>query len=323
MAGDHAMNNTPRRRRALLFGIGIVHRLAFLTGSSRPWSASIMRTCASSLVVAALVLAAACGDEGGPASPAPTATPTPIPALSAEQLTGVYDSDGGVVIVTGQGRELRLVFGLLREATTSVSGTFMDDGSVMLSGSASHEDTGSSHVTGHVVGSRSDAGFRITGELDDAFFGGSTRTVDAFRPLGGTPPVFTGRYVFRFAKSLSGTEGASTAVIDVEVPADGRGHSLAAADELDDAGVRIGTFAPGECVVSSRGNMECRFPHHGLAGGGPFGGPSDFDAFLHGTIVVAGTDVTGAGGLNVTNQAPIVDHAFAFTTWTATVEPRS
>jgi hypothetical protein len=285
-----------------------------------------MRLRASSLVVAAVVLAAACGhDDGDVPSPAPTATPTPTatPALTVEQLTGTYDSNRGLVIVTGQGRELRLVFGLLREATIAVSGTIMDDGTVMLSGSASHEDTGSTRVTGHVVASRSDAGFRIAGELDDVFLGASTLAVDAFRPVAGTPPVFAGRYAFRFAQSLSGTEGASTAVIDVEVPADGRGRSLAAADEVDAAGVRIGTFAPGECVVSPVGNMQCRFPYHGLTGPGPFGGPSDFDAFLHGLLVVTDAGVMGAGGLNVTNQAPIVDHAFEFTPWTATVAPRS
>jgi hypothetical protein len=265
-------------------------------------------------IAALLLVAAGCGDDAHDSR----ATATPV--LSAEQLTGVYDSNRGLVLVTGTNRNVRIDLGLVPESSISVQGTLRDDGSIELTGTASHQDMGISPVTGRVVVTRSPTEIRIAGALGNAQFGASP--FDAFRPVAGTPPDLGGRFAFEFAESLSGRPITGDAVLAIEVPEDGRGRLVGDADETDGTGTRLGTLSAGTCLVSAGGDFQCRAPYRGAGGHlGPFGGPSKYDAVIGGVLPMPEIGFTGAGNVIVTNQAPITSHAFPYTTWTAIGAP--
>jgi hypothetical protein len=269
-------------------------------------------------VVAILLLATACGDGGGGGgepTPSPTATPTPI-AVAA--LSGTYDSNRGIAIVSGQDQRVGVQLGLVREAFASFGGTLEDDGTVHAAGIETRQDMGSIAITGDLHVALSSTESHITGTLRAA--DGTTFNLDATRPFSGTPGRFTGRYTVLFAKSPSGPDTPASVVIDVAIPSDGRGHSLAPADATADDGTRVGTFAAGDCVATPTGRLQCRLPYQGIVGPGPFGGPATFDAVLTGDIITGPHGVQDAlGSVIVTNQAPITAHAFAYTTWSATL----
>lgn len=292
-------------------------------GRAMRWARADQSKHSSSLAVIVLVLAAACGDGGGGAptpsgTPTPTVTPTPG-GLTAEQLAGTYDSDHGLAIVTGQGRQVQLDFGLLREAFESFGGTIKDDGTVEVSGVETRQDTGQVAITGHLQVEQSSTESHIFGALVTA--DGTESALDAVRPLSGTPPQFTGRYAFIFAQSLDGSGVPSSAAIEIEVSGDGRGRSLAAADEIADGGARLGTLEAGNCAVSPTGSFQCRLPYRGAGTHGPFGGPPVFDAFLTGDLFTGPLGVPeGQGTVIVTNQAPITSHTFQLTTWGVIVQ---
>ena len=279
-----------------------------------------MRVVSQALAAAVALLAVGCGDDGsGTAVPTPTATVTPT--ISAEQLTGVYGSNRGLVLVTGSGRDVEIALGLVPESSITASGALHDDGSIELTGRASHEDTGTSPVTGHVVVMRSATEILITGNLGEQPL---TSPFDASRPLAGTSPDLGGRFAFRFEQSLSGAPVPGHAVLEIDVSADGRGRLVGDADETDDAGTRLGMLLAGTCIVSAEADFECRAPYRGAGlHFGPFGGPSDYDAVIGGVLPMPAVGFTGAGGVIVTNQAPITLHAFGYTRWTATGEPSS
>ena len=266
------------------------------------------------LVMAAAVSAAiGCGDDGGGRStsaiPTPTATVTPI--VDAAELVGVYDSNRGIVLVTGGGRFVHMDFGLVREASITVQGTLGDDGTIALAGTQGLEDTGTAPVSGRVVVARSATEIRIAGTVAGSAF-------EASRPPTGTPTDLGGRFAFRFEQSLSGRPVAGHVVLAIDVPADGRGRSVSDAAETDDAGTRLGTLSAGVCLASPAGDFECRARYAGAGGHpGPFGGPSEYDAVIGGVLPMPDLGFIGTGGVVVTNQAPITLHAFFYTTWTA------
>jgi hypothetical protein len=283
-----------------------------------------MRFHASSLAVGVLVLAAACGNGNGgklTADPTPTPSTAPTPGgLTAEQLAGTYDSDRGLAIVTGQDPQLHIDLGLLREAFESFGGTIRDDGTLEVAGIETQQDTGQVAITGHLHVEQTSAESRISGTLVTVDRG--EFSFAAVRPVAGTSSRFSGSYIVLFGAALNGTGVASRAVITIDVPTSGTGRSLAAADETDDNGARLGTLDTGDCVVSPLGNVQCRLPYHGAGTQGPFGGPSVFDAFLTGQLLIGPLGVPeGQGTVTVTNQAPITSHAFPFTTWSAIVQP--
>ena len=167
---------------------------------------------------------------------------------------------------------------------------------------------------------RSSTESRISGTLATVDRGESS--FEAARPVQGTSPRFSGSYIFLFDSALNGTAVSSRAVVDIEVPTSGIGRSLAAADETDDHGARLGTLDAGECIVSPLESIQCRLPYHGAGTQGPFGGPSVFDAILTGQLLIGPLGVPeGQGTLTVTNQAPITSHAFPLTSWSAIVHP--
>jgi hypothetical protein len=127
------------------------------------------------------------------------------------------------------------------------------------------------------------------------------------RPLTGTPSALGGAYRFTF-EGLSDGVVASSALLDLAVPASGIGATTASADETDDAGNVLGTFAPGECLVSPQGRLSCRLPYSRAIPPPPSFPLPAFTAQIAGPLATGGT---------VYGDTPPIPHAFPIASWTA------
>ena len=200
----------------------------------------------------------------------------------------------------------------LAETATEVAGVIDGDGSVDLSGQRHAEDVVLPPVTGHAKVSESDGEFRIAGTIaGDAF--------TFVRPVTGTPPVFNGAYGFTFAHSLTGVDQSSHAVIIIDAAADGRTASIPDTAETDGEGRPLGTLSAGECRVSPRGAVSCRFDYQRADPAGPLPPGARFDAVILGGLNRFEEEmITGFGSAFATNVPPITLHVLGLTGWSAT-----
>ena len=246
-----------------------------------------------------------------PTAMPPTATPTP--AVPTDWV-GTYDYQGGgeaLAVIRQLATALRLLIefqpgtymeggvDILPDGSVGFSGTAVSGGDMVL-GPASGSGTAT------IVGGTS----VITGWVTSALVGG-TVPFTMSRPTTGTPPALGGTYVFTFV-GLSAGVPSSSAMLALSVPPTGIGQSTESADETDDAANLLGTFSPGECLVSPLAKLSCRLPYvHHVPPPPSFPLPA-FNAQLGGNLAAGGT---------VYGDTPPIPHAFPIASWTAAPQP--
>ena len=256
------------------------------------------------IVLGFIAGAFACGDGHD------DATPTP----SVERLSGVYDTNTGwLAVVSGRGNSLRLVIGDVAETATEVSGVIHGDGSVDLTGEQHAQDMGHPPITGHAVVTESEGEFRIAGTIGES-------AVTLVRPVLGTSQAFNGAYIVAFDRSLAGADEPTSTPFLLDVAPDGRTRSVPDTAEIGGSqGQVFGTLSEGECFLSPRLLVSCRFRYaRTSAEPSPLGGR--FDVVLVGSLNHPSGEeaVVGSGSVVATNVPPITLHVLPLTGWRAT-----
>jgi hypothetical protein len=254
------------------------------------------------LIAALLLVAAGCGDDADDSRE----TVTPVP--SAEQLTGVYDSNRGLVLVTGTNRNVRIDLGLVPESSISAQGTLRDDGSIELTGTAGHQDMGISPVSGRVVVTRSPTEIRIA----PASSAMPTRASPLTRSgrSSGRRQISGGALPSDCVESLSGRPITGTPS-SIEVPGRRPRTIGRDADETGRHGDTARHAVGGDVPRLGRRRLQRRAPYAALAD--IWDRSADSSAYRRGdrrVLPMPEIGPIGAGNVIVTNQAPITSHAF-------------
>jgi len=237
----------------------------------------------------------------------PAATATVLPT----DLVGTYDYTAGaeaLAVIRSAAGSLSLKIEIQPGNYVSGPLALAPDGSVSMNGIAiSGGDIilGPASVSGTsalIAGTTIQIAGTVTSGLTGAM-GAFTMT----RPLAGTPPALGGTRRFTFA-GLSAGVAESTATLELIVPATGIGQSSTTADETDAGENVLGTFSPGECLVSPLGKLSCVLPYvHQVPPPASFPIPA-FNAQIAGDLATGGT---------VYGDTPPISHAFPIATWTA------
>ena len=312
-----------------------------IAAPDRVYGRSMRRqTRAASRAVAGVLLLAlsACGNgDGDDASP--TATPSPTPTATATAgafgaFAGTYDlassgdsatglsGDGLATVVFAPAGELTISFLFDTGGSASASGTPRADRSVSLTGSGVVSGDILFRLTGSAALSTAFTPVevqRITGSMQsESVFPRSSNQFTLERPASGTFTGLAGVCRLTLEPSPSGCGCPSTATMHLEVPADGMGRSPLAFDDVDAAGTPLGTFAPGDCLVSPQGRIHCGLAYTGIfpAPSEPLPRPPSLFTLLTGQLEPNFGVATGSGRITV----PPPSFPFVATAWTAVCE---
>jgi hypothetical protein len=294
------------------------------------------------LVLAAVLVAAACGDgnhvaAGVRASATPFATPTPVatatPGIDLATLAGVYDLQAtstqrefsgasiGVVDLDDAGN-LRVELDFDVDNHIRVSATFVGPNELVLAGDGrfqgdiafATEGTGLVEIDGGGVR-------RIWGSVDGQGFGSAPATVAFVLERHERPNLtpYNGQYRFDFGSSPSGCAGASHALLELHFGDDGHGASRTRATDRGAADTVFGTFDPGSCRLSPSGRIHCSLRYlHACAPDEPWGVPIEEHYLrLTGQLFTGSGSVVGAGRV----ERGLFGPRFGGQSWTARRRP--
>jgi hypothetical protein len=245
-----------------------------------------------------------------PPIPTPTLSPTPVP----NPFIGTYDYQGGGTALASV-QMFGGVLGLTVEFTPAAyiqgvlaisnGGAVTFDGYDIVGGDIIQ---GTAHANGTAtVGPTATT---ISGTMTSSLVGTGT-PFTMTRPSAGTPAAYGGTYTFTF-HGLSANVAATTATLDLTVPASGFGTSPQTVPETDSDSAVRGQLSPGGCLVSPLGKLSCRLPYQHLVPPPPSFPITFFNLKIAGTLASGGT---------LYGDTPPIDHAFPIGSWTAVQEP--
>jgi hypothetical protein len=297
------------------------------------------RSISRALTSVLLMTLAACGNGGGDeASRTPTPTVTATPA-DFHAFVGTYDLTSSGDSASGLFGDGLATASFLPSGELAISLLFDIPGdlpsSAQLSGSPRPDGTVTLAGSGIVSG---DIAFRLSGSavLTTAFGGvdiqriaGSMRSESSFpvfsneftleRPTSGTSTGLGGVCRLALGPSPSGCGCPSTATMHLAVPADGLGRSSLAFDDRDADEASLGTFAPGDCLVSPRGRIHCGLEYVGIfpTPADPVPRPAGLFLLMTGELEQGFGVTTGSGRI----ATPPPSFPFVATAWSAVCEP--